>query len=133
MSENLDLVRSILAAWERADFRSVSWAHPEIEYIVIGGPEPGKWDGLTEMAASVRDFMSAWEDYGIRAEEYRELDNERVLVLVQLSGRGKVSRLEIADTDAQGAEVWHVRDAKVTRLVMYWHRDQALAALGLEE
>src|SRR5438876_9122526 len=111
MSANLDLVRSILSAWERADFRSVSWAHPQIEYIVIGGPEPGKWDGLTEMTASVRDFMSAWEDYGIRAEEYRELDDERVLVLVQLSGRGKVSRLEIGDTDARGAEVWHLRHA----------------------
>jgi hypothetical protein len=100
---------------------------------VIGGPEPGKWDGLTKMTASVRDFMSAWEDYGIRAEEYRELDNKRVLVLVQLSGRGKMSRLEIGDTDARGAEVWHVRDAKVFRLVMYWHRNQAPAALGLAE
>jgi len=133
MSENLDLVRSILGAWERADFRSVGWAHPQIEYIVMGGPEPGKWDGLTAMTASVRDFMSAWEDYGIKAEAYRELDDERVLVLVQLSGRGKASRLEIGDTDARGAEVWHVHDAKVTRLVMYWHRDQALAALGLTE
>lgn len=133
MSANLALVRSILAAWERADFRSVSWAHPEIEYVVIGGPEPGTWDGLIEMTASVRDFMSAWEGYGIEAEEYRELDNERVLVLVQLSGRGKVSGIRIEDTHARGAEVWHVRDAKVTRLVMYWHRDQALADLGLQE
>src|SRR5437588_9359216 len=113
MSENLYLVRSILAEWERADFRSVSWAHPEIEYVVIGGPETGKWDGLSAMTASVRDFMSAWEDYGIEAEEYRELDHERVLVLVQLSGRGKVSGLEIGDMHAQGAEVWHLRDNRV--------------------
>jgi ketosteroid isomerase-like protein len=61
MSANLDLVRSILAAWAQADFRSVSWAHP----------------------------------------------------------------------DARGAELWHVRDGKVIRLVMYWHRDEAFADLGL--
>ena len=133
MSENLDLVRSILAAWEQADFRSVAWAHPQIEYILLGGPEPGKWDGLAAMTASVRSFMSAWEDYGITAEDLRELDDERVLALVRLSGRGKTSGLEIADTHAQGAEVWHVRDGTVTRLVMYWDRDHALADLGLKE
>jgi hypothetical protein len=31
--------------------------------------------------------MSAWEDFRINAEEYRELDNERVLVLVRWTGR----------------------------------------------
>ena len=133
MSENLDLVRSILADWQQANFRSVSWAHPQIEYILIGGPEPGKWDGLAAMTASVRSFMSAWEDYGITAEDLRELDDERVLALVRLSGRGKASGLEIAETDAQGAEVWYVRDSTVTRLVMYWDRERALGDLGLEE
>jgi len=133
MSENLHLVRSVLAAWERADFHSVSWAHSEIEYIVIGGPDPGKWDGLAAMNTSVRDFMHAWENYGIRAERFHELDDERVLVLVRLSGRGKVSGLDIAETGASGAEVWHVRDGKVVRLEMYWDRDEALAELGIRE
>jgi ketosteroid isomerase-like protein len=133
MSENLDLVRSILAEWERADFRSVSWAHPEIEYTLVGGPEPGTWKGLAEMAASVRGFMSAWDDYGIEAQEYRELDDERVLVLVRLRGRGKTSGLDLGAMHANGAEVWHVRDAKVTRLIMYWDRDRAFADIGLEE
>jgi ketosteroid isomerase-like protein len=133
MPENLDLVRSVFAEWERADFRNVRWAHPDIEYLVIGGPEPGKWDGLAEMAASVRDYMGAWENYGISAEELRELDGERVLALVRLSGRGKSSGVELARTGAAGAEVWHLHDGVVTRLHMYWDRDRAFADLGLEE
>ena len=46
MSANLDLVRSIYAAWERGDRSSVEWAHPEIEYELVGGPAPetgGAW------------------------------------------------------------------------------------------
>jgi hypothetical protein len=131
MSENLDLVRSILGEWERADFRNVRWAHPEIEYVVIGGPEPGKWDGLAAMSASVRDYMAAWENYGISAEQLRELDRDRVLALVCLSGRGKVSGVNLADAGGKGAEVWHLHDGVVTRLHMYWDRARALADLGL--
>jgi ketosteroid isomerase-like protein len=129
--ENMDLVRSVLARWEKADFRSLSWADPEIEYSVVGGPEPGTWKGIDEMTTSVRAFMSAWEDYGIEADQYRELDDERVLVLVRLSGRGKISGLRIEDMGGLGAEVWHVRAGRVVKLLMYWYREQALADLGL--
>jgi hypothetical protein len=74
MSENLDLVRSIFAAWERQDFSRSDWADPEIEFVIARGPAPGHWKGLTAMAEAWRGFLSAWDSWSVEADEYRELD-----------------------------------------------------------
>jgi ketosteroid isomerase-like protein len=131
-SSNLDLVRSILAAWERGDFSSAEWADPEIEYVIPDGPEPGRWTGVDGMARANRDFMDAWEDFRLEVDEYRELDDQRVLVLVRRSGRGRTSGLEIGPLRSRGAGLFHVRGGKVTRLVFYSDGERALADLGLD-
>jgi hypothetical protein len=42
-------------------------------------------------SALTADALSAWEDFRIEVEEYREADGERVLVLWNFKGRGKAS------------------------------------------
>jgi ketosteroid isomerase-like protein len=130
-SENVELVRSIRAAWERGDYSSSEWAHPDLQYVFADGPSPGRWKGLAGMAQGWRDFLSAWEEFRSDAEEYLELDNERVLVLTRHSGRGKASGLELRQMKAKGANLFQVRAGKVIRLVMYLDRARALADLGL--
>jgi ketosteroid isomerase-like protein len=130
-SSNVDLVRSIFAAWEGGDYSTVEWADPEIEFVFADGAQAGSWRGMAAMTEVWRDYLRVWEDYSIEAEEYRELDDERVLVLVRNAGRGKTSGLEVGQLGPKGATLCHVRDGKVTRLVSYWDRDRALADLGL--
>jgi ketosteroid isomerase-like protein len=129
--ENVELVRSIYAAWERGDYSSAEWAHPEIEFVIADGPTPGSWTGVAGRAEGARSWLDAWEDYRTQVEGYRELDNERVLVLVRRSGRGRASGLELGQMRAEGAGLFQIRDGKVTRLVSYFDRERAFADLGL--
>ena len=124
-------MRSIFEGWERGNFGSAVWAHPEIEFIFAGGPEPLSSTGLAAMVDGFRDFLTAWEDFRVEAEDYRELDGERVLVVVQISARGRTSGLEIAQMRTKGANLFHVRGGKVTRLVLDWDLEDALTDLGL--
>jgi ketosteroid isomerase-like protein len=127
--ENVELVRSIYADWERGDFSSVDWADPQIAYAHLGdGPAPGSWRGKAEMAEAVRNWFSAWRDFRLAAQEYREIDEDRVLVLAHQSGRGKRSGLEM---QASAASLFEIRRGKVARLHQYTDHDRALADLGL--
>jgi hypothetical protein len=129
MSANLDLVRSIYADWERGDFRRVDWADPEIEMTRPDILEGGVLKGLASTAEAWRTWLSSWENYRAEASEYRVIDDERVLVLGRMTGRGRLSG---ASGERETANVFHLRNGKVTKLVMYGPHERALADLGLE-
>jgi ketosteroid isomerase-like protein len=131
--QNMDLVRSICAAWDRGDYSASDWAHPEIEFVVVDGPTPGAWRGLTGMAEAWRVWLAAWDDFRQEADEYREVDDERVLVFFRCSGRGKTSGLDLAQMHPLMVGVFHVREGRVTRFVGYADHERALEAVGLRE
>ena len=137
MSENLDLVRSIYADWERGEYGGAEWAHEDIECVIADGPAPGHWKGQPAMAEGFRKFLSAWEYWRCDAEECRDLDGERVLVFEKRSARAKRSGLHIGQltgqTHRRGRSLFHVRGGKVTRFVTYLDRNGALTDLGLAE
>jgi hypothetical protein len=135
--ENIEFVRSIYAPWEQGDFTSAEWAHPEIELVIADSFDAGTAVGLNGMAQAWHGWLSVWEEYRVEVDEYRELDDERILVLMLHCGRGKTSGLDVGQigegAKRAGANVLHVRDGRVTRLVLYWDRERALADLGLSK
>ncbi len=130
MSENLDLVRSIYADWERGDFSHVEWADSEIEFMIVDGPTPGTWTGLTGLREGWREWLGIWDEYRVEVDEYRELDSEHVLVLLRQMGCGKKSGLPVTNS---GTNLLNIRDGRVTRLALCTDRARPLADLGLQE
>ncbi len=126
-------MRSIVAAWERSDYNSPEWAHHEIEFRFADGPEPSLWTGISGMSEGWRNFLKAWEGFQLVADEYRDIGGECVVVLYHFSGRGKTSGAEIGKLQPTNASVFNVNEGQVTRLVLYWDRNRALADLGLQE
>jgi hypothetical protein len=87
---------------------------------------------VPEIGKDFRDFLSAWENWRVEADEYRELDDERVLVLARFSGRGKTSGVGLGELRTRGASLFHVQGSLVTKLVLYLDSKRALADLGLD-
>ena len=121
-------MRSIYAAIERGDYGKTAWADPEIDYVVFSEIEPHTSTGLTGMAEHMRTLFADLDDFQQEAEEYRELDGERVLVLARWSGHGKKSGVPVSQ---ECAEVFEIHDGKVNKLTVYSDRDEALSNLGL--
>jgi ketosteroid isomerase-like protein len=133
VSSNLDLVKSIYADWERGDWSSADWADPEIAFEMVGGLNTGRWTGRAEMAEAWVAMLTAYEDLRAIPEEFRELDDGRVLVFLGNQGRGRGSGIDIGEITSKSANVFIVRGGKVTSLTLYWDREDAIAELGLTE
>ena len=94
----------------------VEWADPEIEYA-LSMAGPGSGAGIAAMARAGATSSMPGATSAPMASEYRELDDERVLVLAHVSGRGKTSGARGRADRSQGRVLFHVHDGKVTRLV----------------
>lgn len=133
----MEIVRSIYEAWERGDYSSSDWADPAMEWsFAVDGPSPSGGIGVRGMARDWAALISAWENVHHEVDEYVDLGDGRVLVLQHLCGRGKASGMELRQIgmqDMPGAVVLTVSGGKVTRLVGYFHKERALADLGLKE
>jgi ketosteroid isomerase-like protein len=131
VSANLDLVRSIFAAWEQGDFSSAEWADPEIEFEMLGGLTSGRWTGVEEMGEAWAAMLRAWENLRAVPDEFRELDDDRVLVFLRNQGRGRGSGIDVGEISVKAANVFTISGGKVTGLTLYWDRNLAIDDLGL--
>ena len=134
--ENVEIVRRIYEAVARRDRETIlSLYDPEVELDFtpdtlaehIGGTV---WTGHDGLRAFDRELRESFESFETRCEELIDA-GECVVTVSQYRGRGRRSGAEVDGPRQFG--VWSVRDGKVTRVVWYSVRREALEAAGLRE
>jgi hypothetical protein len=85
---------------------------------------------LAGMATLFREVIAPFDDFRVTVQDYREIDERRVVALVKFSGRGKTSGLEIARMDTGNACLLEIEEGIVRRLVLYWDRELMDAELA---
>jgi hypothetical protein len=66
VTANLDVVRSILANWERGDLSSMDWADRDIDFVFADGPEPGTHVGRAAMQELFRSWLNSFATISLR-------------------------------------------------------------------
>ena len=124
--ENVDAVRGLFTAFDRQDWEAaLGLLDPAVEW----SPTEGTFHGHEGVISSLAEWIEPWEEHQVEAEEFTEA-GDQVLAVVHLTGRGAGSGMEV---DQRFFQIYTVRSGKITRMVEFVTRDEALEAAGLRE
>jgi ketosteroid isomerase-like protein len=128
--ENVEIVRGMYEHWAHGDF-PLSYFDADVEHSRIGAETPdmeGEWRGVDGLSRAFADYLHAFADLRIEAEDIFDLDDDRVLVLSRHTARGKLSGAPI---DHELGDLFTLRAGKVARYDSYWDRAEAMRAAGI--
>src|SRR6476659_599448 len=131
--ENFEIVRDAFAAFNRGDLAAFEeYLTDDIDYRAVEGAldDPGPIQGKAALRAFLQDWLDLFDDFKSEPAELIDVGEDKVIAVVRISGRAKLSGVE---TDLTYAELWKLRDGRVAWGRKYWTRDQALEAAGLSE
>ncbi len=131
-SEHVALLRRFYESFNQGDLDSVLelctedvevYKDPEVVEMVAAMTPRGQ-----ELVAQyLRGWLDSWGDYHARPQKFLQSGQE-VAALTQLRARGKNSQFEI---EGDMADVFTLRDGRISRLRLYVERAVALSSLGI--
>jgi ketosteroid isomerase-like protein len=137
--ENVEVVRRAFEAFNRTYAAGITdlsefldFLDPDVEWVPIMAILEGTtYHGHEGMRQWIEDVKRDWVAFEPRPEQFRDLGDDRVLVLGawRAQGRGGDVLLDIP----QAAWLIQIRNGKVVRLQTFTERKKALEAVGLSE
>jgi ketosteroid isomerase-like protein len=131
--ENVAVVQAALNAFARdgLDALAMYWTEDIDHRAIEGAPDDrGPMHGRDAVRAYVQDWLDTFDDVRTEVVELIDADEDKVIAVLRMSGRAKLSGVE---TELTYAVVYTIRDGKIARGREYATRDQALEAAGLSE
>src|SRR5215216_2863564 len=131
--ENVRIVRDMAAAFNRGDLDAfLEYWTDDIDYRAAeGAPDDhGPIHGKDALRAFMQDWLDTFDDFTFEPVELIEAGEDKVIAVVRISGRAKLSGVE---TDLTYAELDTLRDGKIAWGRQCWTRDEALEAAGMSE
>jgi hypothetical protein len=138
--EGLDLVAA-LADRENFDATLAPLVEPDFEIVTVPGQVPLSGVGAEDssrptfydvdgFARSFGEWLTAWESWVITGTDLIDVDESRVLVLLDIRARSKTHQVEMP---VEGANLLTLREGRLARVELFFDRSQALEAAGLRE
>ena len=121
--ENLEVVRSIYAAW-LAGTSARGFMDSEIEYV---NPHDAVETGTLRGPKSFGLITDAYDDVQVRPERFIDAGDD-VVVVATLTGTSRGARVPI---EREQGYVWTVRDGKAIRFRWFNTAPEALEAVGM--
>ncbi len=129
--ENVAIVRRAYESFSRAGLDALlEHFHPDAEYDITSaiGPYAGMYYGRAAIRNFLADYFESWEYVQMEPEDFIEVGEDHVVVLLHMHMRGKGSGVEV---DAHTHNVWTLRDGKAVRMAVYNDKAEAFNAVGL--
>jgi ketosteroid isomerase-like protein len=105
-------------------------SHPDFEMHLVGvGGEPVEYLGESGIREWFRDVAQSWESFRFEATDLRDL-GDRLLILGQVRGRGRVSGVEVDD---RMAWIIEVSEGKASGLRGFLDQREALEVAGMSK
>ena len=123
---NVDVVRAVVTAWNRGDFTAAGemvtddvefdWSRRMLDGEVLRGRD--------ELRRFMQQTREIFDEIHIPDEDMTDLGDNVVLLVGTARFKGHVSGM---DVEAHAANLWTVRDGKVSHFCFYQTKEDALA------
>lgn len=126
--QNLDLVKGVYREWEAGNFRAGRELLDESITTVWAEefPTAGTYRGPAEHVRAMREWLGAWDEFELRAEEFIDA-GDSVVVPFSVRARGKGSG---ANVERRWAHVLTLQNGRVVRFEVHLDVARALEAVG---